>query len=57
VKRTPALSLDLAVKLSLYGWREVADKALAFVKRFARADEPERNAAKHEHAGMASDRA
>ena len=39
------------------GWREVADKALAFVKRFARADDPERNAAKHEHAGMASDRA
>jgi non-heme chloroperoxidase len=39
------------------GWREVADKALAFVKRFARADEPEQNAAKHEHAGMAGDRA
>src|SRR5215204_4099517 len=39
------------------GWREIADKALAFVKRFARADEPERNAAKHEHAGMSSDRA
>jgi hypothetical protein len=27
------------------GWREVADKALAFVKRFTRADEPERNVA------------
>ena len=39
------------------GWREVADTALAFVQRFAQADEPERNAAKHEHAGMASDRA
>jgi non-heme chloroperoxidase len=38
-------------------WREVADKALAFVKRFTRADEPERNVAKHEHAGMAGDRA
>jgi len=38
------------------GWREVADKALAFVKRFTRADEPERNTAKREHAGMAGDR-